>query len=116
MFDPVGEPTYRTSLAMLGRRGCLVNYGELSGELPAVDLMDLMDKGLFVTKFGGGGAIDSLSDFRGLVAGALEVALRHPEAISEVGGRFPLEQVAEAYDALGANQPGKILVVPSQPN
>jgi NADPH:quinone reductase len=41
VFDPVGAPTYRASLAMLGRRGCLINYGELSDELPAVELMDL---------------------------------------------------------------------------
>jgi NADPH:quinone reductase len=113
VFDPVGAPTYQASLAMLARRGCLVNYGELSGELPSVDLMDLMDKGLFVTKFGGGGAyIDALSDLSGLVTGALELALRHPLVISEVGGRFPLEQAAGGYLALAASPPGKILIVP----
>jgi NADPH:quinone reductase len=113
VFDPVGVPTYRASLAMLGRRGCLINYGELSGQLPAVDLMDLMGKGLFVTTFGGGGAyLDALSDLRGLVANALAVALRRPQVISEVGGRFPLERAADGYQALESSPPGKILIIP----
>jgi NADPH2:quinone reductase len=117
VFDPVGAPTYQASLAMLGRRGCLVNYGELSGELPTVDLMELMEKGLFVTKFGGGGAyIDALSDLHGLVTGALALAHRRPEVISEVGGRFPLDQASEAYRALQSSPPGKILVVPDAGN
>jgi NADPH:quinone reductase len=113
VFDPVGAATYRANLAMLGRRGCLINYGELSGELPTVDLMELMEKGLFVTKFGGGGAyLDALSDLRGLVANALALALRRPQVISDVGGRFSLEQVADGYQAVQANPPGKILIVP----
>jgi NADPH2:quinone reductase len=113
VFDPVGVPTYQASLAMLGRRGCQINYGELSGELPTVDLMELMEKGLFVTKFGGGGAyLDALSDLRGLIANALALALRHPQVISDVGGRFPLDRAAAGYQALQAGPAGKILIIP----
>jgi NADPH2:quinone reductase len=112
VFDPVGAPTYRASLAMLGRRGCLINYGELSGELPTVELMDLMDKGLFVTKFGGGGALDDLSELPGLIAAALALALRRPQVISQAGGRFSLEQAADGYQVLQADLPGKILIIP----
>jgi NADPH:quinone reductase len=112
VFDPVGAPTYRASLAMLGRRGCLINYGELSGELPTVELMDLMDKGLFVTKFGGGGALDDLSELPGLITAALALALRRPQVISQAGGRFSLEQAADGYQALQADLPGKILIIP----
>jgi NADPH2:quinone reductase len=112
VFDPVGAPTYQASLAMLGRRGCLINHGELSGELPTVELMDLMDKGLFVTKFGGGGALDDLSELPGLIAAALALALRRPQVISQGGGRFSLEQAADGYQALQAGPPGKILIIP----
>jgi NADPH2:quinone reductase len=112
VFDPVGAPTYQASLAMLGRRGCLINYGELSGELPTVELMDLMGKGLFVTKFGGGGALDDLSELPGLIAAALALALRRPQVISQAGGRFSLEQTADGYQALQAGPPGKILIIP----
>jgi len=98
---------------MLGWRGCLISYGELSGELPTIDLMDLMEKGLFVTKFGGGGAyLDALSDLHGLVANALALALRRPQVISDVGGRFPLDRAADGYQALQAGPPGKILISP----
>jgi NADPH2:quinone reductase len=31
VFDPIGAPTYETSLQLLSPRGCLINYGELSG-------------------------------------------------------------------------------------
>jgi NADPH2:quinone reductase len=88
VFDPVGAPTYQASLAMLGRQGCLINYGELSGELATVELMDLMDKGLFVTKFGGGGALDDLSELPRLIAAELG-----PGATAPTGhqpGRRPL--------------------------
>jgi NADPH2:quinone reductase len=112
VFDPVGAPTYQTSLAMLGRRGCLINYGELSGELATVELMDLMDKGLFVTKFGGGGALDDLSELPRLIAAALALALRRPQVISQAGGRFSLERSADGYQALQAGPPGKILIIP----
>jgi NADPH2:quinone reductase len=112
VFDPVGAPTYQASLAMLGRRGCLINYGELSGELPTVEPMDLMDKGLFVTKFGGGGALDDLSELPRLIAAALALALRRPPVTSQAGGRFSLEQTADGYRALQAGPPGKILIIP----
>ena len=35
VFDPIGAPTYETSLQLLAPRGCLINYGELSGPTPS---------------------------------------------------------------------------------
>jgi NADPH2:quinone reductase len=113
VFDPVGAPTYQADLAMLAPRGCLISHGELSGELPAVDLMDLMDRGLFVTKFGGGGAfIDGLGELPGLVADTLAFAVDNPGVIGADGGRFPLDRVGDAYAALAAGVGGKVLVLP----
>jgi NADPH2:quinone reductase len=53
VFDPVGVATYETSLRLLAPRGYLVNYGQLSGALPNVDLGRLMEAGsIFVSKYG----------------------------------------------------------------
>jgi NADPH2:quinone reductase len=113
VFDPVGAAIYDTNLAMLGRRGCLVNYGQLCGRLPGVDLMDLADKGLFLTTFGGGGAyLDALDELISLVARALRLALVRPSVVSEVGGRYGLIEAPDAYGALAAGPAGKVLVIP----
>src|SRR5204863_9475581 len=53
VFDPIGGATYDTSIGLLAPRGCLVNYGQLSGNLPPLDLAQLMEAGsIFVTKYG----------------------------------------------------------------
>ena len=36
-----GAPTYETSLQLLAPRGCLINYGELSGLVLAINLRQL---------------------------------------------------------------------------
>jgi NADPH2:quinone reductase len=117
VFDPVGAPTYAADLRMLARRGVLVSHGQLSGELPTIDLMDLMAKNVFVTKFGGEGALEGgLEQLTGLVADAVALAAAQPAVVGEPGGRFPLARAAEAYAALAAGRPGKVLVVPGDPD
>ena len=53
VFDPVGAATYETSLQLLAPRGCLINYGELSGPVPAINLHQLFAGSVFVTKYNG---------------------------------------------------------------
>jgi NADPH2:quinone reductase len=112
VFDPIGAATFETSLQLLGHRGCLISYGELSGAAPAIDLHRLFAGSLFVTKFNGSRWVAGFHEFAGLVAEGLAVAIRHPAAISEVAARFPLDRVADAYRALESNPSGKILVLP----
>jgi NADPH:quinone reductase-like Zn-dependent oxidoreductase len=38
VFDPIGAATYDTSIGLLAPRGCLLNYGQLAGALPPVEL------------------------------------------------------------------------------
>lgn len=112
VFDPVGAATYDTSLALLAPRGCLVNYGQLSGALPAIDLERLMDAGsVFVTKYGPRARVIAPDEVGALISGALALATRRPLTI-DVAGRFPLERVTDAYRALDSNPGGKILVLP----
>jgi NADPH2:quinone reductase len=111
VFDPVGAATYRTSLELLAPRGCLVNYGQLSGTLPEVDLSALMEAGsIFVTKYGPRAGIVGRGDVGTLVAEALALASKR-RLVSGTPVRFALDQVVEAYTCLDSNAPGKVLVV-----
>ena len=40
----MGAATYRTNLQILAPRGGLINYGQLSGALPAIELADLIEQ------------------------------------------------------------------------
>jgi NADPH2:quinone reductase len=47
VFDPVGASTCETRLQLLAPRGCLINYGELSGPAPAINLHQLFSGSFF---------------------------------------------------------------------
>jgi NADPH2:quinone reductase len=112
VFDPIGAATYNTSLQLLSARGCLINYGELSGPVPPIDLHPLFPGSLFVTKYNGMRWVEGTQEFAGLISDALTLAAKRPAVISDIAGRFPLEHVSDAYWALEADSPGKILVIP----
>jgi len=113
VFDPVGAAAYETNLGLLAPRGCLVNYGQLSGALPAVDLARLMDAGsLFVTKYGPRARVIAPDEIGDLISEGLVLATKRPLA-TDVAGRFPLDSVADAFRALESNPAGKILVLPT---
>ena len=112
VFDPVGAATYAASLKLLAPRGCLVNYGQLSGELPAVDLSELMNAGsVFVTKYGPRAGVLGLADIPLAIEETLALATSHA-IVSPVADRFPLDRAADAYRAMDAGARGKVLVQP----
>ena len=112
VFDPVGAATYETSLRLLAPRGCLVNYGQLSGTLPDVDLGRLMEAGsVFVTKYGPRAGLVRPEHVAGFISEALALATMRP-LVSDVAVRLPLNRVADAYRALDAGVSGKVLVLP----
>jgi NADPH2:quinone reductase len=113
VFDPIGAPTYETSLQLLAPRGCLINYGGLSGPVPAINLHQLFPGSVFVTKYNGMRWVEGFHEFAGLISDALALAVKRPAVISDIGGRFPLDRVADAYRALEAGCHGKILVLPN---
>jgi NADPH2:quinone reductase len=112
VFDPIGAPTYEISLQLLAPRGCLINYGELSGPVPAVNLHQLFPRSVFVTKYNGMHWVDGFHEFAGLISNALTVAAKRPAVISDIAGRFPLDDVADAYRMLESGSRGKVLVLP----
>ena len=112
VFDPIGAQTYETSLQLLEPRGCLINYGELSGPVPAINLHQLFPGSVFVTKYNGMRWIEGFHEFAGLISNALALAAQRPAVISDVAGRFSLDHVADAYRMLESGSHGKVLVLP----
>ena len=112
VFDPIGAATFQASLQLLAPRGCLINYGELSGAVPPIDLYQLFPRSVFVTKYNGTRWVEGPHEFAHLIEHALDAATKRPAVISDIAGRFPLEQAADAYSALEKNPRGKILVLP----
>lgn len=112
VFDPIGASTYETSLQLLAPRGCLINYGELSGAAPTINMHQLFPGSFFVTKYNGMRWIEGVHEFPALIADALALASKRPAVISDVAGRFALSQVIDAYRELESGSQGKVLVVP----
>jgi NADPH:quinone reductase len=112
VFDPIGAAVYRTNLQLLAPRGCLINYGQLSGALPPIALTDLMDAGsVFVTKYGPRAGLVGRDEVGPLVSEAVILAsTRH--LTGGVAARFPLSRVVDAYSALESNPDGKVLILP----
>jgi NADPH2:quinone reductase len=112
VFDPVGASTYETSLQLLAPRGCLINYGELSGPAPAINLHQLFPGSFFVTKYNGMCWTEGVHEFPALISNGLTLAMRRPAIVSEIAGRFALNQVVDAYRKLESDPHGKVLVLP----
>jgi NADPH:quinone reductase len=114
VFDPVGAATYETNLRLLAPRGCLVNYGQLSGALPNVDLSELMEAGsIFVTKYGPRAGLVGPAQLAAFISEGLTLATTRPLA-SGVAARLPLNRVVDAFRALDSCPPGKVLILPQE--
>ena len=114
VFDPIGAATYQTSLQLLAPRGYLVNYGQLSGELPTIDLGRLMDAGsIFVTKYGPRAGLVGPHRLATFISETLALATTRPVA-SDIAARFPLDRVVDAYRMLESSPQGKVLVLPQR--
>jgi len=113
VFDPIGASTLETSLQLLAPRGCLINYGELSGAALTINLHQLFAESIFVTKYNGMRWVEGFHEFAELIRRGLTLAENCPAVVSEVAGRWRLDQVAEAYRLLESGAGGKVLVLPN---
>ena len=112
-YDGVGKATFDASLASLRARGMLVLFGGASGQVPPFDLQRLNSGGsLFVTRPTLGHYIatrEELLERGGAVLGDIAAGRLR----IDIGGRYPLEQAASAYDDLeGRRTTGKLLLLP----
>ncbi|GGC04334.1 alcohol dehydrogenase [Novosphingobium endophyticum] len=100
VYDGVGAASWETSLACLRPRGMMVSYGNASGAVPPITLLDLMRAGsLYVTR-------PTLTDYIAtpemLAANAAKLFDRIGSSVlkPQIGARFTLTEAAEAHRAL----------------
>jgi NADPH2:quinone reductase len=112
VYDGVGADTFDTSLAALRPRGTLVLFGGASGKVPPFDPLRLMAGSYSLTR-------PTLSHFIATRAELLERAETLFRWVADgvvdaaITGRYPLDTVADAYEALeGRQTTGKLLIVP----
>jgi NADPH2:quinone reductase len=112
-YDGVGRATFEASLASLRRRGLLALYGASSGQVPPFDLQRLNPMGsLYVTR---PTLAHYTADRDELLwrAGDVLGAVADGRLRVEIGGRYRLEDVQQAYrDLEGRATTGKLLLVP----
>ena len=113
VYDGVGKDSWAASIASLRRRGMMVSYGNASGAVPPISLLELSRGGsLYVTR-------PTLYDY---VATPQELA-RTAERLFDrmacgvvntvIGQRFALADAAEAHRALEARQTrGSTVLIP----
>lgn len=104
VYDGVGKDSWTASLASLKRRGLLISYGNASGAVPPISLLDLSRGGsLYVSR-------PTLFDY---VATAQELArtadrlfdrMQRGVVKAMIGQRYTLADAAEAHRALEARQ------------
>lgn len=108
-YDAVGRDTFEGSLAALGLRGHLVNYGQASGPVPPLDISRLGARSLTVSRPFLWAYVDTPEKLRSAAArlfgaiadGTLKVA---------IGGVFPLAEAARAHAALEARENGPFVL------
>jgi NADPH2:quinone reductase len=112
-YDGVGKSTFDASLASLRRRGMMVLFGGSSGQVPPFDLQRLNQLGsLFVTRPKLADHVAERDEFEWRTRELLG-ALADGSLKLQIGGRFPLDQAADAYAALeGRRTTGKLILVP----
>ena len=113
VYDGVGKDSWSASLASLKRRGMMVSYGNASGAVPPVSLLDLSRGGsLYVTR-------PTLFDYVATPDALAHTAQRLFDRMArgvlraKIGQRFALADAADAHRALeGRRTMGATILIP----
>ena len=113
VYDGVGKDSWGASIASLKLRGLMVSYGNASGAVPPVSLLDLSRGGsLYVTRptlF----AYSSTREELVHLADRLFDTMARGVVRAVINQRFPLSQAAEAHRALEARRTtGSTVLIP----
>lgn len=110
-YDGVGKATFDASLKSLRPRGMGVLFGGASGQVPPFDLQQLNRLGsLFVTRPSLGAYLQTREELLWRAEDILG-ALADGSLKLQVGGRYPLTDAADAYEALeGRATTGKLIL------
>ena len=104
VYDSVGRDTWTDSLACLAPRGLMVSFGNASGPVEGVNLVELNKGGsLFVTRPSLGGYADTRERFEMMCADLFAV-IESGDVKIDIGQRFALEDAGQAHQALANRQ------------
>jgi NADPH2:quinone reductase len=113
VYDGVGAATWEASLASLRKRGMMVSYGNASGTVPPIALLDLMRGGsLYVTR---PTLADHVATPELLAASAKKLFDRIASGVlkPKIGQTFALKDAADAHRALESRSTtGSTILVP----
>lgn len=109
VYDAVGRDTFDGSLASLGLRGHLVNYGQASGPVPPFEISRLSGKSLSITRPFLWAYLETAGELREAAA-SLFAAIAQGSLKVEVGGIFALADAARAHEALEARKNGPFVL------
>ena len=100
VYDSVGRDTWADSLACLQKRGLMVSFGNASGPVEGVNLVELNRGGsLFVTRPSLGGYADTRARYEMMCADLFAV-LASGDVRVPIGQRFDLADAGAAHTAL----------------
>src|SRR5512138_1018752 len=113
VYDAVGKATFDGSLDSLAPMGLMVSFGNASGSVPPLDIGVLSRKGsLFLTRPTVFNYVAKREDLERGAAELFEI-VRSGKVRVEIGGTWPLADVAEAHRALEARRTtGSLLLTP----
>jgi NADPH:quinone reductase len=112
VYDSVGKDTFMGSLACLGMRGHLVNFGQSSGSVPPFDVSQLATRSNTVSRPILFHYLEKRSE-RDVMAAALFDAIARGVLPIAVGNSFPLTQASAAHEELESRRAvGSIVLLP----
>jgi NADPH2:quinone reductase len=113
VYDGVGKDSWVASLACLKRRGLMASYGNASGAVPPISLLELMRAGsLYLTR---PTLVDYIATPEDLARTAQRLFDRMQRGVIEavIGQRFALANAADAHRALeGRRTRGSTVLIP----
>ncbi len=113
VYDAVGKTTFQGSLDCLRPRGLMVSFGNASGAVPPVDLLQLSQKGsLFITRPTLVHYTATRQDLESAARELFEV-MQSGKVTIEVSATYPLAEAARAHRDLEARKTtGSVVLLP----
>ena len=113
VYDSVGKSTFQGSLDCLRPRGLMVTFGNASGPVPPLDLLQLSQRGsLFITR---PTLVHYTANRQELEAGARELfeVIQSGKVKIEISATYPLAEAAQAHRDLEARKTtGSVVLLP----
>ena len=113
VYESIGKDTYEKSMDCLENFGMLVNFGNASGAIPAIEPLELMRRGSLALSRPTLFNYTSDPAMRQTAAQALFDIVASGKVKIEIGQTFPLADVAAAHTALESRQTtGSTVLIP----